>query len=175
MHPMYQAHAPPLGLLGLGLVTPAKGAVEPRPSRAASRWLLYLPSSTCLSSPAQEVGGKDPLSKGHAVPRPCPRGSKPGSHRGQAGGSIVLSRGGARVPWRARWRARAFLCFFFFSCFLSAVSSESLLSLLSVLLSRSRLFFFSFFSFFAFCGAGARRSWGHVAVRGSRRSWCKAG
>ena len=51
---------------------------------------------------------------------------------------------------------RAFLCFFFLSCFsslcfLSASSSESLSLSLSELLDRSR-FFFSFFSFFSFCG-----------------------
>ena len=46
--------------------------VEPRPSLAASRWLLHVSSSTCPSSPAQEVGDKGSLSKGPAVPRPCP-------------------------------------------------------------------------------------------------------
>ena len=67
---------------------------------------------------------------------------------------------------------RAFLCFFFLSCFsslcfLSASSSESLSESLSELLSRSR-FFFSFFSFFSFCGGEAG---GGGCERGDPGAW----
>ena len=123
------AQSPPLDFLRSSL------------SSASLLWTsLCPPPSRCLFSFFffSCAGGRDQASVGY----------------GPGGNQARFGRGPVRIR-RGRGR-RAFLCFFFFSCFsslcfLSTSSSESLLSLSSELLSLSR-FFFSFFSFFSFCG-----------------------
>lgn len=172
------AQSPPLGLLGLVLVLVIT-AVAVAALVAMPLLLLLLLLRTRVGPKARSAMARQWPGSGQAGASLDQSQARREAGGRQAGGSrgarCANGKGRGVAMCGGAWRA--FLCFFFLSCFsslcfLSASSSESLLSLLSELLSRSRFFFsfFSFLSFFAFCGAGAHRCWamrqleGHAAA-----------